>query len=298
MELELRLLVQKYKGVVGLFKIKPFVVMRKSNNSDKSFKKSFYNVVVKRFCDFLISLIAVIVLSPVFIITYLLSLIFLGGNPIFKQYRPGKNGKIFPLYKFRSMTNKKDKDGNLLPDAERITWWGKIIRKASLDELPQLFNILAGHMSIVGPRPRLVKDMIFYPEKVMKAYSVRPGLTGPAQVYDRKSEMSWESVFERDLEYAKRVTFIGDLKLFVGTFLAVFKGGSASGSADSGEKMEKREYYYSDYLLNSKQISKQQYDEGIEKANNIIKSRRGTVEFEESLQSKDVVDKKAKEKFN
>ena len=256
------------------------------NKEEKMYKKTFYNVVVKRFFDFFLSLLAIVILSPVFIITYLLSLIFLRGNPIFKQYRPGKNGKIFPLYKFRSMNNKKDKDGNLLPDKDRITWWGKVIRKTSLDELPQLFNILVGHMSIVGPRPRLVKDMIFYPEEVMKAYTVRPGLTGPAQVYDRKSEMSWESVFDRDLEYAKRVTFIGDLKLFIGTFTAVLKGGSASGSANS-ENITKREYYYSDYLLNTKKITKQQYDMGLEKAGDIIKNKKGVVGFEESLQTKE-----------
>ncbi|MGN0960973.1 MAG: sugar transferase, partial [Christensenellales bacterium] len=196
-------------------------------------KKGLYELFFKRFFDFILSLVAIIVLSPIFLIVYILSLIFLGGNPIFKQYRPGKNGKIFPLFKFRSMNNKKDKDGNLLPDKDRITWWGKIIRKTSIDELPQLFNILVGHMSIVGPRPRLIKDMIFYPKEVLNAYTVRPGLTGPAQVYDRKSEMSWESVFERDIEYANNVTFWNDLKLFFGTFVAVLKGGSASGSANS-----------------------------------------------------------------
>lgn len=247
----------------------------------KKKRRSFYEVCVKRFCDFLISLVAIIVLLPIFILVYLLSLIFLGGNPIFKQYRPGRNGKIFALYKFRSMTNKKDKEGNLLPDKDRITWWGKVIRKTSLDELPQLFNILKGDMSIVGPRPRLVKDMIFYSEEVLnKAYCVRPGLTGPAQVYDRNSELSWESVFERDIEYANKVTFINDTKLFLGTFLAVFKGGSASGA--EAENKEKREYYYADHLLKSKQITKEQYDLGHEKANDII-SKKGSVVFTQEL---------------
>lgn len=250
----------------------------------KKKRKGLYALFLKRFFDFAISLVAVVVLSPVFLLVYLLSLICLGGNPIFKQYRPGKNGKIFPLYKFRSMTNKKDKDGNLLPDADRITTWGKILRKTSLDELPQLFNILAGHMSIVGPRPRLIKDVLFYRKDVLEAYDVRPGLTGPAQVYDRNSEMSWESVFERDLEYANNVTFWNDLKLFIGTFTAVLKGGSVSGSANA-EGVKKREYYYPDDLLKSKQITKNQYDLGLTRAKEIEQTKNKTkLEYQEDLQ--------------
>lgn len=253
-------------------------------------KRTFYEVVVKRFFDVLLSFLAIVILSPVFLLVYLLSLVFLGGNPIFKQYRPGKDGKIFPLYKFRSMTNKKDKDGNLLPDADRIHWWGKILRKLSLDELPQLFNILRGDMSIIGPRPRLVKDMVFYPEYVMSAYSVRPGLTGPAQVYDRNSELSWESVFKRDIEYAEKVTFWKDMKLFFGTFLAVFKGGSAGGAANL-EKVEKREYYYPDQLLKDKKITKEQYNEGLAKAKDVIAlKRKGKIEYDENLQGKEEKD--------
>lgn len=223
-------------------------------------KRGFY-AFVKRFFDIVLSFLAIIILSPILIITYLLSLLFLRGNPIFKQYRPGKNGKIFPLYKFRSMTNKKDKNGELLPDAQRITWWGKFIRKTSIDELPQLFNIFVGDMSIIGPRPRLVKDMIFYNEEVMKAYCVRPGLTGPAQVYDRKSELSWETVFLNDLNYAKNVSFKTDFKLFMGTFISIFKGGAASGQENTNET-KRREYYYGDYLLKTNQITQAQYDEG------------------------------------
>lgn len=169
-----------------------------TKSSLKRKKKGLYEAFFKRFFDFFLSLVAIIVLSPVFLIVYILSLIILKGNPIFKQYRPGKNNKIFKMYKFRSMTNKTDENGNLLPDKDRITTYGKILRKLSLDELPQLFNILKGDMSIVGPRPRLVEDAIFYDEEVLQCYSVRPGLTGPAQVYDRNSELSWESVFARD----------------------------------------------------------------------------------------------------
>lgn len=162
-------------------------------------KHGIYEKFFKRFFDFILSFLAIIILSPILILTYLLSLIFIGFSSILRQYRPGKNGKIVVLYKFRSMTNKKDKDGNLLPDKDRITWWGKILRKTSIDELPQLFDILKGYMSIVDPRPRLVKDMVFYSDDVIKkAYSVRPGLTGPAQVYDRNSELSWE-VFSKEI---------------------------------------------------------------------------------------------------
>lgn len=208
-------------------------------------------------------------------------MIFLGGNPIFKQYRPGKNGKIFALYKFRSMTNKKDKDGNLLPDKDRITWWGKILRKTSLDELPQLFNILKGDMSIVGPRPRLVKDAVFYSEDVLNnTYCVRPGLTGPAQVYDRNSEMSWESVFKRDIEYANNVTFWNDIKLFFGTFLAVFQGGAIEGAKKDSNK---REYYYPDQLLKDKKITERQYKLGLKKAQNLITQKHSKIEYDEKL---------------
>lgn len=239
--------------------------MQMENNQKKK-RKTLYEMFFKRFFDFTIALIAIIILSPLYLIVWILSKIFIGGKAIFAQYRPGKDGKIFKFYKFRSMTNKTDANGNLLPDAQRITKFGKIIRKLSLDELPQLFNILKGDMSIVGPRPRLVKDMIFYDESVIKAYTVRPGLTGPAQVYDRNSESSWESVFKRDLEYASRVTFFKDLKLFFGTFIAVFKGGSASGAGSDADKVEKREYYYADHLLKSGQITEEQYNLGIQKA--------------------------------
>ena len=233
-------------------------------------KRGLYEKFFKRFFDVILSFLAIIILSPVFLIVYLLSLVFLGGNPIFKQYRPGKNGQIFPLYKFRSMTNKKDKDGNLLPDKDRITTWGKILRKTSIDELPQLFNILKGDMSIVGPRPRLVKDMIFYTEDVMKAYTVRPGLTSPCQISGGRSESSWETIFEEDYKYTQNITFWGDVKIIIKTFFAVFKSNSSSSGADSS----KREYYYGDYLLKTNRISDEQYKKGLQKANEIISLKR------------------------
>ena len=246
-------------------------------------KRGIYARFFKRFFDFTLSLLGIIVLSPVFLIVWICSKISIGGKAMYVQYRPGKNGKIFKLYKFRSMTNKTDENGNLLPDKDRITKFGKIIRKLSLDELPQLFNILKGDMSIVGPRPRLVKDAIFYEQDVLDIYDVRPGLTGPAQVYDRNSELTWESVFERDKEYSNNLTFWGDLKLFFGTFVAVLKGGSASG-ANADENVKKREYYYPDYLLKSGKITQEQYNLGLLKASQM---RSGElVGFVEELHNK------------
>ncbi|MBE5739085.1 MAG: glycosyltransferase [Clostridiales bacterium] len=243
-------------------------------------KRGLYDRFFKRFFDFMISLVAVLILSPFILVIYVLSAIILRGNPIFKQYRPGKDNKLFPLYKFRSMTNKKDKDGNLLPDKDRITGWGKFLRKTSLDELPQLFNILFGQMSIVGPRPRLIKDQVFYSEEVLAANTVRPGLTGPAQVYDRNSESSWESVFERDIEYANNVTLLGDIKLFIGTFTAVLKGGSSSGAEENAEK---REYYYADHLLKADLITKEQYDEGLKIAKTMEEEKQGVITYNKDL---------------
>ena len=233
----------------------------------------------KRTMDLFTSFFAIIVLSPILLIIYLLSLIILRGNPILVQYRPGKNNKIFPLYKFRSMTNKTDENGNLLPDKERITKWGKFLRKTSLDELPQLFNILAGNMSFVGPRPRLVKDFIFYEKEVLDVYIVRPGVTGPAQVYDRNSVLSWEDVFARDKEYVENLSLGNDIKLFFKTFLAVFKGGSASGADDNPNK---RAYYYPDQLLKDEKISKEQYENGLLMAKNM---KSGIVEYMPELAS-------------
>ena len=251
-------------------------------------KNGPYKCFFKRFFDILISLIAVILLLPIMIIIYILSLIILKGNPIFKQYRPGKNNKIFPMYKFRSMTNKKDKEGNLLPDKDRITKWGKILRKTSLDELPQLFNILKGDMSIVGPRPRLIKDIIFYDENVLRANNVRPGIAGPAQVYDPGSEQSWESVFKRDIEYSQNVTFINDLKLFFGTFLAVFKHRSASGAEKNSKK---REYYYADQLLLDNKITKEQYALGLSEAQK-LNNKKGVIVYNPSLHGEGTNDNK------
>ena len=170
----------------------------------------------KRMLDFILSLIALIILSPILLIVAILVRIKLGSPIIFKQQRPGKDEKIFTLYKFRTMTDKKDENGNLLPDSERLTKFGKLLRSTSLDELPELINILKGDMAIVGPRPLLVEYLPYYTEEEKRRHDVRPGLTGLAQVNGRNS-ISWEEKFKYDVQYVKKITFLGDLKIILKT---------------------------------------------------------------------------------
>lgn len=210
---------------------------------------------------------AIVVLSPVFVIISLFSLINVGAPIVFKQYRPGKNWKVFKLYKFRSMVDRFDEDGNMLSDDKRITKYGKFLRKTSLDELPQLWNILKGDMSIVGPRPRLVKDMVFYRNEVLSTYSVRPGLTGLSQVNGR-NDNTWEEIFEWDKKYIEKVTLLGDIKIILGTVFSIFK--SKGAEAGSGNKTD---YYYGDYLLNRNQITTEEYEEGQKNAIKIIENK-------------------------
>ncbi len=251
---------------------------------EKKRRRTLYEVFFKRLFDVVLSLIALIVLSPIMLIIAVINWITLKGRAIFAQYRPGKNGKIFKLYKFRSMSNKKDKSGKLLPDNQRLTKFGKFIRKLSLDELPQLFNILKGDMSIIGPRPRLVKDMIFYDEQTLKAYNVRPGLTGLAQVSGGRSYASWEEIFELDAKYSSRITFFGDVKIFFKTIGVLFK--SDAGNAGNS----KRDYYYPDYLLKTDKITKDQYNQGIRMADEIIKNK-GKVDYQSRLHKRKKEDK-------
>lgn len=181
-----------------------------------------YKNYIKRFLDFTLSLLALILLSPVMLIIAILVRIKLGTPVIFKQQRPGKNEKIFTLYKFRTMTDRKDENGNLLPDSERLTKFGKILRSTSLDELPELINILKGDMAIVGPRPLLVEYLPYYTEEEKHRHDVRPGLTGLAQVNGRNS-ISWEEKFNDDLKYVNKITFMGDTKIILKTVGKVFK---------------------------------------------------------------------------
>lgn len=170
----------------------------------------------KRILDFILSLTALIILSPILLIVAILVKIKLGSPIIFKQQRPGKNEKIFTLYKFRTMTDKKNENGNLLPDSERLTKFGKLLRSTSLDELPELVNIIKGDMAIVGPRPLLVEYLSYYTEEEKHRHDVRPGLTGLAQVNGRNS-ISWEEKFKYDVQYVKKITFLGDLKIILKT---------------------------------------------------------------------------------
>ena len=238
------------------------------NNANNLRHSSFYQRYTKRFIDVIFSAFALILLSPIMMIIAIVLKCTLKKNIIFAQYRPGKGGKPFKLYKFRSMTNKLDKDGELLPDNQRLTKFGSFLRKSNLDELPQLFNIFKGAMSVIGPRPRLIKDMVFYDESVMEAYSIRPGLSGLSQVTGGRSKSTWEEIFEKDLEYVHNVTFINDAKIFCKTLFIIFTPKGRCGDANSAY----REYYYADYLLKTGKIDKQQYEQGINKANDIIAS--------------------------
>lgn len=181
-----------------------------------------YRLFFKRFLDFILSLIAIILLSPVFVIVTVLVKMKLGSPVIFCQERPGKDEKIFKMYKFRSMTDEKDENGNLLPDVQRLTNIGKFIRNTSLDELPELFNILKGDMSIVGPRPLLIKYLPLYNEFQKHRHDVRPGLTGLAQTNGR-NETTWKRRFEFDIEYVNNLSFLLDLKIVISTLCLVFK---------------------------------------------------------------------------
>ena len=176
----------------------------------------------KRLLDFLLSLIALIILSPILLIVAIFVRIKLGSPVIFKQERPGKNEKIFMLYKFRTMTNEKDENGNLLPDSQRLTKFGRFLRSTSLDELPELLNIIKGDMAIVGPRPLLVRYLPYYTQEERHRHDVRPGLTGLAQVSGRNL-LRWEQKLEKDVEYVNKYSFLYDMKIIKKTIQKVFK---------------------------------------------------------------------------
>lgn len=182
---------------------------------------SFYEKYIKRVLDLLLSGGALIVLSPVLLLTTILVRVKLGSPVIFCQPRPGKDEKIFNLYKFRSMTDERDDSGNLLPDEVRLTKFGKLLRSTSLDELPELWNIFKGDMSIVGPRPLLVAYLPYYTQQERHRHDIRPGLTGLAQVNGRNN-LTWEQKFAYDLEYIKHLSFANDVKIILQTVTKVF----------------------------------------------------------------------------
>lgn len=177
---------------------------------------------IKRILDIISSLLAIIVLSPLLGVLTVIGAFEMKGNPFFTQERPGKDEKIFKLVKFRTMTNAKDKDGNLLSDADRLTRYGKFLRNTSLDELPELFNILKGDMSVIGPRPLLVQYLPYYTEEERHRHDVRPGLTGLAQVNGRNS-LDWEHRFECDVEYVENLSFFSDVKILLKTIQKVIQ---------------------------------------------------------------------------
>ena len=224
-----------------------------------------YQKYIKRLLDFVLSLGAIICLSPVYLVVAILVRVKLGSPVLFTQPRPGKDGKIFKMYKFRSMTDERDENGNLLPDEVRLTDFGKKLRSTSLDELPELLNILKGDMSIVGPRPQLVRDMVFMTTEQNKRHGVRQGLTGLAQVKGR-NDISWEKKLEYDIEYVENITFINDVKIILATVKSVLvkEGINSEGMATAED--------FGDYLLRSGKVSKSEYDANMEKSKLLIKN--------------------------
>lgn len=227
-----------------------------------------YQRFLKRLFDFFLSLLALLVLSPILIVLMIVGAIAMSGNPFFVQKRPGKkdkdgNEKLFSLIKFRTMSNKKDKDGNLLPDEERLNGYGKFLRSTSLDELPELLNILIGDMAIIGPRPQLVRDMVFMSKEQRHRHDVRPGLSGLAQVSGRNN-ITWEQKFEYDLEYIKHISLLGDLKIIFRTIGKVFK------REDTVREGTVSDIDFGDWLLSNNLITKQYYDEKIDLAKKIL----------------------------
>ena len=221
----------------------------------------------KRIMDFVLSLGALIVLSPVMLVLMVLGAIKMKGNPFFTQLRPGKDEKIFRLIKFRSMTCETDAQGNPLPDDVRLTRYGKILRSTSLDELPELINILKGDMSIVGPRPQLVRDMVFMTPEQRRRHNVRPGLTGLAQVNGRNN-ITWEQKFEYDLQYLDGgITFVNDVKIIFQTVEKVFK------RADTVREGTESDLDFGDWLLMEGKLEQKIYDQKQAEANELLETR-------------------------
>lgn len=228
-----------------------------------------YSKIFKRVIDFVLSLCALIVLFPILLILTIVGSIVMRGNPFFLQKRPGKKNKegkerIFALIKFRTMDNRKDKDGNLLPDSVRLNKYGKILRSTSLDELPELINILKGDMSIVGPRPQLVRDMVFMSEEQRRRHDVMPGLTGLAQVSGRNN-ITWEQKFKIDLKYIDSgITFVGDFKIILQTIGKVLK------RSDIVREGTVSDLDFGDWLLQNGKITQKEYNKKQKEAKRLL----------------------------
>ena len=217
-------------------------------------REGFYEKYIKRTQDLVISFVMLILLSPLFLIIGILVRTKLGSPVLFTQYRPGKNERIYKMYKFRTMTNEKDKDGNLLPDSVRLTRFGRLLRSTSLDELPELINIVRGDMAIIGPRPQLVRDMVFMTLEQRQRHTVLPGLTGWAQVNGRNN-ITWEEKLDLDLKYIKKISFYIDLKILILTMKRVIKKEDISTDGmDTAEDL-------GDYLLRLGKVNHYEYEQ-------------------------------------
>ncbi len=234
-------------------------------------RRSFYEKHIKRVLDIVFSLLFIAIFFWLYILIYIIVKIKMGSPVIYKQPRPGiiKNGKetIFDMYKFRTMTDAKDKYGNLLPDSQRITPFGAMLRSTSLDELPEIFCILKGDMSIVGPRPQLVRDMLFMSKRQRLRHTVKPGLTGLAQISGRNA-ISWDDKINLDLKYIKKICLYTDLSILIKTGITVFK---KEGITD-GENVTSLDY--GDFLLKENKITKEKYDILQKKAKKILEEHR------------------------
>ena len=231
-------------------------------------KRTIYERFVKRPLDIICALLAIICFCWLYAIVAILVKIKLGSPVLFKQMRPGFNEKIFPLYKFRTMTDERDENGELLPDEVRLTKFGKWLRSTSLDELPEAFNILNGTMSVLGPRPQLVRDTVFMTPDQRRRHCVKPGLSGQAQVNGRNG-ISWEEKLDWDLKYIEKITFIGDLRIIGQTVMKAFikqEGVVREGTASDMD--------FGDYLLSKGVVSKEEYDKRQEVARALLTNRK------------------------
>ena len=219
---------------------------------------------LKRVLDFFCALAAICCLSPLLVLLTVVGAFKMKGNPFFTQPRPGKGERIFRLVKFRTMTNEKDANGKLLPDDVRLTTYGKFLRSTSLDELPELFNILKGDMAVIGPRPQLVRDMVFMTPDQRRRHTVRQGLSGLAQINGRNA-VTWEKKIEYDLQYIERITFLGDVKIILTTLNKAFikRSDITEEGCDTATDL-------GDYLLASGRITREEYDRGQEEAKRLI----------------------------
>lgn len=224
-----------------------------------------YRYFVKRLLDIIISLLVLIIFSPLLIVLTIVVAIKMKGNPFFVQSRPGYKEKIFKLIKYRSMTNERDKDGRLLSDEIRLTKFGEWLRSTSLDELPEFINILKGDMSLIGPRPQLVKDMVFMSDEQRKRHTAKPGLSGLAQIRGRNA-ISWEGKLSTDLEYIKDISFINDLKIAFITIGKIIK------KEDINQEEFATAEDFGDYLLRTNKITEKEYSEKIKIAESLLEN--------------------------